>query len=202
MSSITLAGNRFFRLYYKHCVSPDTDTLFNLLNATHSLNDKLDGCIGKNFYDSDEFIALKALRNLFHHQEELINEVKIIPIDILSSLTTDMLHLCLIHSDAVAKSIEGIPKKRREIEKLVINNTLKWYKTVVNINPCIFNFSVKVYEFFAINNIPLNCDEYLEFHSSYLFEEENMQDHYISGDIYSHAGNVDKIIDIVFNKTA
>lgn len=200
MNSVILAGNRFFRLYHKHCVSPDNDTLFNLLNATHSLNDRLNNNLDKNFYDSYEFISLKALRNLFHHQEELINGVRIVPVDQLPSLSTDMLYLCLIHSDTVIKSIEAIPKKRKAREESIIRDTLKWYKTVVNINPCIFNFAVKVYETFVANDIPLDGDEYLEFHSSYLFEEENQHNHYITGDIYSHAGGIDGVLDVVFQK--
>ena len=81
MDATIAACKRFFRLYHKHCVSPDPDTLFNLLNGIHSLNDKLNSSRKENFFKCSEFIALKALRNLFHHQEELINALRIIPVN-------------------------------------------------------------------------------------------------------------------------
>lgn len=60
---------RFFRLYNKFCTQQDADSLFNLLNAIHSLNDRLNKSSGDNFFQNNEFISIKALRNLFHHQD-------------------------------------------------------------------------------------------------------------------------------------
>jgi len=37
---------RFFRLYNKFCNQQDADSLFNLLNAIHSLNDRLNKSTG------------------------------------------------------------------------------------------------------------------------------------------------------------
>jgi hypothetical protein len=37
----TAAAERYFRAYHRHCTRPDEDSLFDLLNALHSLNDKL-----------------------------------------------------------------------------------------------------------------------------------------------------------------
>jgi hypothetical protein len=62
------AAERYFRLYHCHCVEPDQDTLFSLLNAAHSLNDRLSKELKVDFYSCNEFVPLQALRNLFHHQ--------------------------------------------------------------------------------------------------------------------------------------
>lgn len=146
MDNIKPAFERFFRLYYKLCNQPDEDTIFSLLNATHSLNDKLNNSINENFFDSDEFIAIKALRNLFHHHCEVVSKLKIIPAAQMPEITTDVLYLCLVPRLLVEKSFEYIsPKYRKEQEK-IIQSTLKWYGNVVNIYPCLFNFSVTVFE--------------------------------------------------------
>jgi len=198
IDSCQAAGERFFRLYSKHCVRPDVDTLFNLLNSIHSLNDKLNGATGKNFFDNSEFVALKALRNLFHHEIELINEIRLIPVNKLPAITTDLLFLCLVPSRLVVSSFEKIEKKRRVREENVIRNTLKWYNTVVNINPCIFNFAVHTYQKLMQLGLELRGAEYLDFQSSYEFEEENGYSHFVTGDIGCHAGSVEKLLEVAF----
>ena len=69
------AANRFFRAYYRHSTVPDEDTLFDLLNALHSLNDKLGKFAGIDLRGSAFFTVLRKLRNLFHHEAELLHEV-------------------------------------------------------------------------------------------------------------------------------
>jgi hypothetical protein len=41
LANVSAASERFFRLYHAHCVSPDPDTPFSLLEAGHSLSDRL-----------------------------------------------------------------------------------------------------------------------------------------------------------------
>ena len=62
MKAVVPASERVFRLYQSDCVSPTLDTLFNLLNAIHSLNDKLGKAKLGGFLDIQEFIALKGKR--------------------------------------------------------------------------------------------------------------------------------------------
>ncbi|MBR1141490.1 MAG: hypothetical protein E6614_00130 [Bradyrhizobium sp.] len=52
LDSLTAAIDRFFRSYFSHCVTPDEDTLLNLLNALHGLNDKLQKDVGRNLFAS------------------------------------------------------------------------------------------------------------------------------------------------------
>lgn len=198
IASCKSAGERFFRLCHKHYVEPDIDTLFNLLNSIHSFNDKLRKATGEHFFELNEFIALKALRNLVHHQAELINEVRIFPVAKLPPINTDLLFLCLIPSNLVLLSFEQMDKKRRECEEIIIRSTLKWYGNVVNINPCLFNFAIHAFERLKTLDIKLKGDEYAEFENSYQFEEEAGYSHFITGNISCHAGNVEDILATAF----
>jgi hypothetical protein len=198
MKAVVPASERVFRLYQSHFVSPTLDTLFNLLNAIHSLNDKLGKEKLGGFFDIQEFIALKALRNLFHHQEELVNELRIIPVQDLPPITTDLLYLCLVPTSLVEEAISTIPSKYRTDEEIVIKSVLGWYSEVVNINPCIFNFIVKAFEYLESKGVELSGGEYLDFAGSYELETENGHPHYITGLINCHAGNVQEVLQKAF----
>ena len=195
MQVVVPAGERVFRLYSTYCISPDLDTLFNLLNAIHSLNDKSFKTKLFDFYDLDEFVALKALRNLFHHQEELVNELRLIPVQDLPPITTDLLYLCLIPSNLVEKAISTIPKKHRVNEEPIIRGVFGWYGEVVNINPCIFNFMVKAYEKLIENSVKLTGDEFLEFYDSYQYETDNNHSHFVTGEIGCHLSSVNVVLE-------
>jgi hypothetical protein len=56
-ASSEAAGERYFRLYYKRVTQADMDTLFNLLEAMHSLNDRLKKETDRDFFDIEEFYA-------------------------------------------------------------------------------------------------------------------------------------------------
>lgn len=188
------AAERYFRLYHRHCVEPDQDTLFSLLNAARSLNDRLSKELKVDFYSCNEFVPLQALRNLFHHQAELSHEVRILAAQGLPAITTDMMFLCLVSRQLVKQSIEGIPEKRRLAERKTIESTLKWYGEVVNINPCLFNFSVHAYEKLSQLPISLEGAEYLDFRRSYEFETQNGHSHFVEGDISCLAGDIEVVL--------
>lgn len=187
-------------MYHRHCVEPDRDTLFNLLNSIHSLNDRLRKVTGEHFFDCNEFVALKALRNLFHHEAELVNEVRIIPVKNLLPVSTDLLFLCLVPSRLALLSFEQLDRKRRAHEEEIVRSTLKWYGNVVNINPCVFNFAVHAFEKLRELGIQIGGDKYVEFQASYEFEEEAGHSHFITGDIMCHAGSVEEVLAVAFAK--
>lgn len=197
-NSVTSAADRYFRSYEAHCVQPDVDTLFNLLNALHSLHDKLQKFCAVDFFAVNEFVALQALRNLFHHKEELLSEVRVVATQDLPPLITDSLFLCLIPRSLVELAIAEIGDKRRVQDEPVIRAVLKWYGNVVNINPCILNFSVHVFEKCEELGLDLTSRAYEFLKSSYEFEAENEYSHFITGDISCHAGSVDAVISTVF----
>jgi hypothetical protein len=193
------AGERFFRLYHRHCLQPNLDTLFSLLEAIHSLNDRIRKETRSDFFGCNEFVALKALRNLFHHETELIHEVRLIPVDKLAPIVTDLAFLCLVPRHLVEKSIEQIDQRRREQDAVIIRSSLKWYGNVVNINPCIFNFAVHVFEKLRLISVDLEGDEYGDFQASYEFEEEHGHSHFVSGDIVCGAGSIDAVLEVAFS---
>lgn len=197
-SPTVCAADRFFRAYKNHCVSPDLDTLINLLNALHSLNDKLRKEHNTDFFSLKEFAALKAIRNLFHHKDELPNEVRIIPADRLPPISTDMPILCLVPGSLVEKAITGIKAKYKPNDEPLVRQALKWYGNIVNINPCIFNFAVHVYERMVSLNILLSSEAYMSFREVYEFEERDGHSHFITGDITCHAGSVNAVLEIAF----
>ena len=197
-NGVASAADRYFRCYEAHCVKPDVDTLFNLLNALHSLNDKLQKFCKADFFTVKEFIALQALRNLFHHKEELLSEIRVVAAQDLPPLLTDLLFLCLVPRSLVEQAIAEIGDNRRVQNEPVIRSVLKWYRNVVNINPCIFNFSVHVFEKFETLGLNLTSTAYESFKNSYEFELQNGHSHFISGDISCHAGSVDAALSTVF----
>lgn len=191
------AADRYFRCYEAHCVKPDADTLFNLLNALHSLNDKLQRSCDANLFAVHEFVALQALRNLFHHKGELLSEIRMaMSHDLL--LVTDLEFLCLVPRSLVEEAISEIPKKRKSEDEPIVISVFKWYTNVVNINPCIFNFTVHVFEKCKELGFNLISGGYEMLKESYEFEVQNGHPHFITGDISCSVGSVDAVISTVF----
>jgi len=193
MDAVTPAAERLFRQYYRHCTSPNEDTLLNYLESLHSLNDKLAKANVGNLYSYFRFDALKALRNFFHHEAELIHEVKFAFAAGLS-LITDLQQLCLVDRRLIDLAFAKIkPDKRRQAA-----TAFGYYGAVVNIEPAIFNMTVEVFEHLAPLELKLHSDEYREFEASYEYEAENGLPHLVSGLISSHASDVDRVLQKVF----
>jgi hypothetical protein len=99
----------------------------------------------------------------------------------------------------VKEAISTIPNKYRTDEEVVIKSALGWYGEIVNnINPCIFNLMVKVFEYLESKGVELSGDEYLDFAGSYEFETENGHSHYITGVINCHVGSVEEVLQKAF----
>lgn len=199
VDSLNAAIDRFFRSYFNHCVTPDRDTLLNLLNALHSLNDKLQKEVGRNLFGSANFIALKALRNLFHHHTELIHEVKIIPVEDLPPMTTDLLIICLVPRTLVECASAETDRKYRE-QVAAAFDAFKWYGSIVNIQPCLFNVAVDVFELVADLGTAPSSETYGLFLDSYRREEQNGHEHRVTGDLWCSAGSIAEILEKVFHQ--
>lgn len=199
VANVRGAAERLFRADYAHCTTADEDTLFAFLNALHSLHDRLKP-VDVTLFDIPEFSALKALRNLFHHQGELIHQVRIVPIGDMP-FTTDLLTMCVVPRELIEHAIEGVEKRFREQAKEAAQRTFHWYGPVVNINPAIFNCMVKVYERLASEGVPISGEAFDEFQKSYLYEEANGFSHLIDGRIAVHAGNVNELLSRIAGMT-
>jgi hypothetical protein len=198
LDSLNAAIDRLFRSYFNHCVAPDEDTLLNLLNALHGLSDKLQKDLGRNLFGSANFIALKALRNLFHHHTELIHEVKIIPVGDLPPMATDLLVVCLVPRNLIERAGAETDRKYREQVRSAFD-AFKWYGSIVNIQPCVFNVAVDVFELVAKLDAAPSSEAYDLFMESYRLEEQNGQDHRVTGDIWCGAGSVAEILETVLS---
>ncbi len=199
VDSLNAAIDRFFRSYFNHCVRSDEDTLLNLLNALHGLNDKLKKGIGQDLFGSANFVALKALRNLFHHQTELIHEVKVIPVQDLPPMTTDLLVVCLVPRALIERAGSESDRRYREQVRSAFD-VFKWYGSIVNIQPCVFNVAVDVFELVDTLDVHPSSEAYDLFADSYFMEEQNGHNHRVTGDIRCVAGSVTEILSTVFHQ--
>lgn len=111
-TTVAAAADRFFRGYHRHCMRPDEDSLFDLLNALHSLNDKLFKFGQGNLFDSAPFVALRALRNLFHHQAELLHDIRLVHVADTPNLSGDLAIVCLLHGDLIQIAADREPANR------------------------------------------------------------------------------------------
>ncbi|RUX51498.1 hypothetical protein EOA33_06100 [Mesorhizobium sp. M4A.F.Ca.ET.050.02.1.1] len=195
--NVGAASERFFRLYHTHCVSPNRDTLFSLLEAGHSLNDRLKVGADLDFFDVQEFAALKCLRNYFHHQQELRHVVSLIPIGSYP-IVADLMTLCLVPRDIVVAAIETTRRYQEETRQ-ACQRMFHWYGSVVNINPALFNFVVAAYERLKICGVPLAGEAIEDFEASYHYEKEHNLPHAVDGRLATSAGNIDDLLTDILN---
>lgn len=181
------------RAYHSHCVGPDLDTLFGFLEAAHSANDRLKKAAGIEFLDISEFLALKCLRNFFHHHDELRHEVRVVPTSRLP-VQTDLLFMCLARSELVDQAIGQVSGRFREKTQAACEATFHWYGKVVNINPCVFNFVVHAYERMVAAGIPLVGREVNDFRKRYEFEMAGGHSHFVDGRISTLAGGIEPLL--------
>ena len=125
--------------------------------------------------------------------------MKVIPANDLPAISTDLLFLCVLPSALVQDAIEKVQAKHRVQAAEAMSRTLRWYGSVVNLNPCLFNFSVRAYERLQELSIQLTGAEYEAFDASYKAEEAAGNSHFVTGQIYCHAGSVDEILAKAFS---
>lgn len=196
--NVGLAAERFFRLYYTHCASPSQDTLFSLLEAGHSLNDRMNRGANLNFFDFSEFTALKCLRNYFHHQQELRHVVRLIPIANYP-IVSDLAVLCLVPSKTVKSAIDETPARHLEAVQEASRKVFHWYGSVVNINPSLFNFVVLAYERVKSAAVTISGTAFEKFEASYRYERDNGYSHFVDGSLSTPAGNVSQLLDDIMS---
>ncbi len=199
IANVSAASARLFRAYYMHCTAPDLDTLFQLLGSIHSFNDRVTKGLRVSFLDVSEFIALKCLRNFFHHHDELKHAVRVIPVADLP-IMSDLVFMCLTPRELVEDAIQHTAPRHQVQTRAACQQTFHWYGAVVNINPCLFNFVVRAYERLAAAGVKIPGDEAEEFKRSYEFEIAMGHSHYVDGRLSITAGNLNKLLsEIMFS---
>jgi hypothetical protein len=191
--SATDAASRLFRAYEQHCRSPSPDALFQTLTAMHSLSERLQKATGQDFHGIEEFIALKALRNLAHHHDEVRANVRILPSPALS----DLAFVCIVRRDQVERAIDTTDKRWRKSTRAACQSKFHWYGLAVNINPCLFNFMVHAFEMLTEQNIKPAADAIASFEASYEYETEEGHSHYVDGKLVAHAGDMERVLSAV-----
>ena len=192
MSASSAAG-RFFRTYERHCIKAGPDTLFEVLNAIHSLNDRLKGSVGRDLHQIEEFIALKALRNFAHHQEEVQANVKVVP----SPAYSDLMVLCIVRREQVERSIEVTDERWRQTTQAACQRKFHWYGIAVNINPCLFNFAVRAYEMMREASVIIPAEDIAAFASSYDFEAVRGYTHLVNGQLNMHSADAAAVLSAI-----
>lgn len=183
---------RFFKYYIAYCKSPDPDAVREVLASTYSLNDKLRKAGFPSFFDSDEFIAIKAIRNYAIHQAEIHNSARALPLVSSVPVEADLSILCLIPQDVIESIFESTSQEGRSaIEKSCVS-----YKSYVDIYPCIFNFGVQLFLYTEVNNLAVSTDEYLVFQKSIEFERKHNYPHHVKGGFkLPYGGDVNEFIE-------
>ena len=183
---------RFFRYYTKFCKSPEPDSVREVLASIYSVNDKLRKAKYPNFFNDENFIALKAIRNYAIHQSELYNNTKALPLVSTSQIIADLNILCLLPKNIIKNIYHDSSKESiSAIKKVCI-----FYKDYIDIYPPIFNFGVKLFLYTEENSLIINSKEYSNFKNSIEYERKEGLSHFVVGGIkFIDGTNVDSFIE-------
>ncbi|MCD9494377.1 hypothetical protein [Photobacterium carnosum] len=184
-------SKRFFKYYDRFCKSPNSDDLREVLASVYSANDKLRKAGMGDFFENEEFLAIKAIRNFFIHQAELLNETKSLPVISDVPISGEIHIVCLVPIERFKLIKEASNKAANES----FDKTIVFYRDFVDIYPCIFNFGVKFYFFIKDLDFNLDTEEVLKLENSLELERKNNYSHYIKGGIsLPQGGCVDEFL--------
>lgn len=195
----TAAVARLCRSYVALLEHPSKDSLFNWSNALHSLHDKLPRAVKDALLKSGEFVAMKALRNHFHHGAEVVHRVKPLAVGNLP-LTSDLGLLCLIDRSAAEAAIQAILPKFKPTEQPMAEKALKWYGSCVNLYPAIFNLMVQVILLAQDHGLVPDDEAYTRLADRVDYDKANGLPVTVTGDIYCHAASVDVVLSGLMEK--
>lgn len=193
------ALSRVYRAYFNFCMTPDRDSVFTLLSALHSLHDRCPTETRDFLFSRSEFVSLKALRNYFQHEAEVRHRLKVVPAN-KYPIITDLFILCLVDRAVVDAALDAIPEKRRTVERAQAEQCFKWYGPCVNINPAILNLIAALTLHVMESGLVPDEPAYAEMAQRIAWEEAHGHEHFVTGDIACHAGNVDAVFTEILAK--
>lgn len=183
---------RFFKYYSVYCKSADPDSVREVLASGYSVNDKVRKAGYPHFFDSNEFLAIKVIRNYAIHQAEIYNEAKALPLISTVPIQTDLNILCLLPK----KVIDSIFDNTNEKGKSAIKSACIFYKKYVDIYPCIFNFGVQLFLYTENNDLEVESNDYQKFKKVIEYERRHKYPHYVKGGFsLPHGGDVDEFLE-------
>lgn len=182
---LTPAIDRLFRAYANYCSTWNEDALFQVLTALHSLDDRLRERHGRVLFDIPEYIALKALRNYYHHRGEVENVLRVKPLQGLVA-STDLMHGCLVARADVKAAIAATDTKYQAAAQKAIEATFKRWGEVYDINPCVFNAIVRVFETLRKLGCAGASEDWQQFEEQYDWEDREGHSHFVTGAVVLH----------------
>lgn len=182
---------RLFKYYYKSVTSEDADSVREVLSSIYSVNDKLRKANYPDFFGSDEFLTLKAIRNFIMHQSEIHNESKAAPILNRFGIKSELGYFYLIPVEVVNNICLTLNSKNEE----ALKKTCIFYKKYVDIYPCIFNFMVHMYFYTVEHNLSIDTKEYSDMKNAIQFEKDNGYSHFVSGQLELINGDIDEFLE-------
>ena len=195
----TTAVARLCRAYVAFLETPTEDALFNWSNALHSMHDRVPPAMRDALFKVDEFVAMKALRNHFHHGGEVPHRVKPLAIGNLP-LVSDLDILCLIDRSAVETAIQAISPKFKATEQPMAERALKWYGPCVNVYPAIVNLMVHVVLLAQQHGVSPDDEAFKRLADAIAEDKANGYPVTVTGDIYCHAASVDAVLSGLMDK--
>jgi hypothetical protein len=192
MNKLTSAIDRLFRSYMAYCTNWTEDSLFHLLASLHSLDDKLNAEHGRLMFDIPEYIALKALRNYFHHEDEIRSALRVKSLK-GAFVLSDLAYACIVSQSDCDAALEGVPAKFRTETERSFKETFKYWGMVIDINPCIFNCMVKIYGSLSERSLSGDSEEFQCFESQLEFEAENGHSHFVNGIVSTNLADVSRV---------
>ncbi|RYG97538.1 MAG: hypothetical protein EON58_09490 [Alphaproteobacteria bacterium] len=168
---------RFFKHYASFCQSPDPDSVHQVLASAYSVNDKVRKAGYPNFFRSDEFLTIKAMRNYAIHQAEIYNTARAVPMVSKVPIEAELSILCLVPRAVMERVLEST-ESGDAIKKSCI-----FYRSHVDIYPSIFNFGVQLFLYTEEQQLAVDSVEYREFSNSIDFERKNGHAHQVVGGV-------------------
>jgi len=173
---------RFFKYYAAFCQSPDPDSVREVLASAYSVNDKVRKAGYPNFFKSDEFLTIKALRNYAIHQAEIYNKSRAVPMVSSVPIEAELNILCLVPMEVMERVL------KRTDSGDAIKKSCVFYRSHVDIYPSIFNFGVQLFLYTEKHGLEVDSDEYCEFSNSIEFERMNGFAHHVVGGVSLPSG--------------
>ncbi|HEL3784170.1 TPA: hypothetical protein UM046_004456 [Stenotrophomonas maltophilia] len=153
-----------------------------VLASAYSVNDKVRKAGYPNFFESDEFLTIKALRNYAIHQAEIYNKSRAVPMVSSVPIEAELNLLCLVPIAVMERVLKSTGSGD------AIKKTCVFYRSYVDIYPSIFNFGVQLFIYTETHQLEVDSVEYREFSNSIEFERRNGYEHHVVGGVSLPSG--------------
>lgn len=178
------AAGRLFDIYYQYTAKEDLVALQSLTEEAYKLHERLRKLSpnNKGFFELDEFLLLKALRNYSVHKDDFIGKAYAVKRQFVEQHQLELQRVCLIEKKVVRSALNAEkPLEFGEKEKVSkVNTQLVDFGEFYNIEPVIFNFMVKVYEKLIALKLTIPGEGFAEIDKSYKNEIYHNYPHYVS----------------------